>query len=441
MLKNLNLINKIKEKNNLPLVLFFVVLVNYLPLFINNAFTKTPHSVSAIIMSVCFLIEIVILSFIYLKNKDDVKIEKRNIIIFSIIFGILLIVQLKNFLQKNFYIMDIFNIGCTCINILLLYIAVYDLKISEEKFIGFFKGIFWIGIVAIIWNLFLFNKEVLSELGFSNINTKRIYMQNIKSFFANRNSFAFFLYISLVSSIFIMNFDNTKKFYKYSILILLFGIWSTHSKTGFSLAIVLLELFILLNNDYKLKKKIIMFVVVAILGMLGMLNIMGYIPGNLNASRNGFDDDVISAEDIKRFSGRTAIWKAGIDILNMSPLNYVFGVGRFNSTHVLEFEEKTFTQFHNVYLDILLTGGIIELVYIGFIYFIVIKKILKSDLKKIFKTIYLVMYLTYFGYIMLESCGRFSIGCVDTLCMIFFVTIPLLHANSVKEFEANEERK
>ena len=217
-----------------------------------------------------------------------------------------------------------------------------------------------------------------------------------------------------------------------------------HSKTGFILAIVLLELFILLNKYYKLKKKIIIFVTVGILGIFGLLSIMGYIPikvVNVPEGKVESQNDVISSKDIKRLSGRTTIWKAGIDILNMSPLNYIFGVGRFNSTHVLEFNDRTFTQFHNVYLDILLTGGIIELVYIVFIYFTVIKKIWKSDLNKIFKTIYLVMYLTYFGYIMLESCGRFSIGCVDTLCLIFFVTIPLLHANSQKKVETDEERK
>lgn len=125
--------NKLKNKDNLPIVLFVIVLINYLPLFINNAFTKESHSVSAIIMLVFFLIEICLLIYMFFKNKSDIKIEKRNMILLTIIFGILCIVQLKNFLQKNFYIMDIFNIGCTCINIFMLYITLYDLKISEKK--------------------------------------------------------------------------------------------------------------------------------------------------------------------------------------------------------------------------------------------------------------------------------------------------------------------
>ena len=57
--------NKLKNKDNLPIVLFVIVLINYLPLFINNAFTKDSHSVSAIIMSIFFLIEICLLIYIF----------------------------------------------------------------------------------------------------------------------------------------------------------------------------------------------------------------------------------------------------------------------------------------------------------------------------------------------------------------------------------------
>ena len=40
---------------------------------------------------------------------------------------------------------------------------------------------------------------------------------------------------------------------------------------------------------------------------------------------------------------------------------------------------------------------------------------------------------------MFESFGRFSIGSSDTICLIFFLTIPLLHANSIKIIEAKKQ--
>ena len=43
------------------------------------------------------------------------------------------------------------------------------------------------------------------------------------------------------------------------------------------------------------------------------------------------------------------------------------------------------------------------------------------------------MFISYFIYCSFESLSRFSIGCADTLCMIVFITIPILHAYSIKE--------
>jgi hypothetical protein len=41
------------------------------------------------------------------------------------------------------------------------------------------------------------------------------------------------------------------------------------------------------------------------------------------------------------------------------------------------------------------------------------------------------MYISYGIYALSESLSRFSIGCADTICMIFFITIPLLHSNTI----------
>lgn len=58
-----------------------------------------------------------------------------------------------------------------------------------------------------------------------------------------------------------------------------------------------------------------------------------------------------------------------------------------------------------------------------------------------YKSIYLSMFISYTIYMYFESVGRFSIGCSDTLCLIFFVTIPLLHSNSIVEQEDNNDKK
>ena len=426
----MKLMNKLKEKNNLPIVLFVFVLINYLPIFLVNAFTKEAKSVSMLIMAVCFCIEIGLLLLIYFYNIKQIKLNKKYIISMFGIMITMLIVQIRNVFEHKFFIMDIFNIGCIFINIFFFYIVVYDFSISDKLISTFFKEIVLIGMVAVVWNLVLYNKEILSQLGItlqSNLN-----FEVVKSFFPNRNSCAFYIYISIIANVFLLINEKNDRIYKCSILILLFGIWCTYSKTGYLIAILFLELIILTNNNYTIKKRILLCLSLGIIGIIGFLSIMGKIRINIYSNVPLSDNSIITQERVKRLSGRTDIWKRGVDILNSSYENYIFGTGRFYAISFLKFKNQTFSHFHNVYLELILTGGIIFFIYIGSIYFLVIKKIIKSDLKTSFKKMYIIMYITYSMYIVMESFGRFSIGYIDTLCIIFFITIPLLHANSIR---------
>ena len=417
-------INEKFKKNNFPLILFFIIFINYLPVFLNNGFTKESKSVNIVIMALCFIVEIFLLLCFYKINKNDIRLNKKKMIVLLIIITMMTLVQLSNFLQNNFFIMDIFNIGCIFINIFLLYIVIYDFEVQELELKKIFKGILFIGIIAIIWNIVLFYKEISNNLGIINL-TSNPYRDGIKSFFANRNSLAFFLFFTIIANCFLMMIDNEKKRYKFILFVLLFGSWCTYSKTGWTISIIFLELFFIFYDRYKIKEKVCICSIIGIIGIIGFMNITGQIESN----------------NMYRLSGRTNIWARALEILDESPLNYMFGVGRFNSTSRLVFETRTFTQFHNVYLDILLTGGLVQLIYTGFIYLSVIIKVLKSKMNKNFKKTYIIMFVMYAAYIMMESCGRFSIGAVDTLCMIFFITIPILHANSCTEIDEKEGKK
>ena len=424
-------INKLKDKNNLPVLLLLIIVLNFLPLFIGNAFTKDVNTVSAFVEVICFFGEIILLANVFFYNKNDLKINKNKIIALVVITVIMFFTQVKNFIQSKFFFMDILNIGCIFVNIILFYIALYDFKIQEKNIAKFFKGICIIGILATIWNLVLYAKEIFAEIGIINIDWDYSHIDNIKSFFANRNVLAFFLYLAIISSAILMNLENKSKKYWIFISVFIFGIWCTHSKTGFIQSIVFLELFIFFNKKYDLKKRLLICFGIGVLSILLFLNILGRLPENPKWQQ--IEGLVISDAQIKRLSGRKRIWQAGFNFLNQSPLNYIFGSGRFNSLEIIKFEDKTYAHFHNLYLDITLTGGLILLGYIFYMIYSIIRKIIKSDLKSIFKKIYIFMYITYGLYVLLESLGRFSVGCEDALCMIFLIAIPLLHSNSVKQ--------
>ena len=434
----MNFINRIKEKNSIATILYIILLINFIPIFATNAFFKEPMETSSILEIICYLTGFILLVFFYFQNRKLINISKNKIIVLSIICFIKFLVQIKNFFQNDFYIKDILDIGCFFSDIALFFILFYDFKVDEKSIKLFFKGIIYFSIMAIIWNFCLFNKEILAQFGIINENMQYTYIDNPKGFFVNRNTLAFFIFLAIISDAILINLDGEKKVYKFVFFILWFGVWCTHSKTAYIITVLFTELYILLNDKYNFKKKIIICTCIGILSILGFLNIMGRIPYNLQNDIK-VKELVVSDSRIKQLSGRKGLWICSINFLNKSPFNWIFGVGKFNSRKILMLDGKQYLHCHNLYLEFLITGGIIELIYIFYAFMLIVKKILASDLKKIYKKIYSIMYILYSMYIILESFGKISIGFEDLLCLIFFISIPLLHANSIKKDDKEEE--
>lgn len=412
-------------KENLPLILFIVIFINYVPLILPNMVSKDSFGVGTILMMICFIIEILILVGCLFKKVKLQKENKINLILLGLVTAILLIVQVVSFITTGkISFMDIMNIGCIFINLLLLVVAMLNIKVNEEHIYTFFKCIIYMSLAACLVNVILYFREIIITLGL--VKSKE--WVNIKSFFANRNQFAFFLYLGLIANFMVMQKSN-KLIYKIALPVFLVNLVLTMSRTGIMVVFIMFALMILLTDKISRKTKIITIIVLLIMSVIGIFAIRMYFPKLWNT----FDKYFLRIERIKDLSGRTDIWKVGTSLLFSSPFNFIFGVGRFKSTSLLDIDGKVFTQFHNIYLDILLTAGLVGLLYFAFIYFTVIKKVMKSDLSKRCKTLYLIMYITYGIYIMFESFGRFSIGSSDTICLIFFITIPLLHAESIKQ--------
>lgn len=417
---------KIKNKINLPIILFFVILINYIPLIIPNMISKESHGVGVVPMVICFGMGCVFIALYFFKKIEITKEIKRNIIVLTVISLVLFIIQIKNFILKEYKIMDLANIACQFVNILLLFISVMNLK-SDEKYISnFMNAMIIFGVISCVNNIILYFNEILQTLGFQ----KGAFMVHIKSFFANRNQFAFFMYVVIIADLFMILKEN-KLVYKLLLVLFLINLFFTMSRTGLLVIAIFAFIYFFSIDKISKKTKFILF-------MLGIVVLIGTI-FVVNEVNPLLVQKIARFDRIKDLSGRTEIWTRGIEILRQSPINWLFGVGRFKGTDVLQFENQTFTQFHNIYLDSLVTGGLMELCYILYIYYYVIKKVLKSDLEKKYKNLYITMFITYAIYICFESFGRFSIGCSDTLCLIFFVSIPLLHANSCNKIEEKNE--
>lgn len=422
---------KFKEENILPILLFVVVLVNYLPIIALNFTTKMSRAIGVVPMTISLFIECVILIGYYYKKVRIKKEMSYNFLILLGITAISLIIQVINFFNHELKILDLANIICKFINIFLLYILIMGVNVEEKYINNFMKAIVLMGIIACIQNIILYYDDILGHFG---LIEKAGALYPCKSFFPQKNPFAFFLYVSIISTILLLQKDSKiiYKIFLCSVLMLfLFNLILTFSRTGTAITILFIGLYFLATNKISKKAKFVVILLGVAAAIIVVCLLDQYNPDLLQK--------LLRLESIKNFTGRTEFWDLSKEMLSESPINMLFGVGRFKAATLIE--KYGVTQFHNTYVEFLVSGGIVELIYCMSFYIIVLIKIIKSKMDRKYKSIYIPMILTFFMYMLFESLGRFSIGWSDTICMIFFITIPLLHSNSSNEIKRLSEGK
>ena len=415
--------NKIFNKNILPIILVIMVILNYLPLIVLNCTIKSSKAAGISTLVPAFGIGFVYLFFFYIKK---VKITKPMVIEFVLLFLITIMwstVQIINYKSGNYYLNDIFNIFCKFVNVLFLFILIINIEIEEKYLLFFMKGMIIFGLISCIFNMIFYSQDILASLKIINIEGKIHYA---KSFFAQKNQYAYVLFTCIVSCFILLTSNErmrNKVFYLIFILLFLFNMIFTASRTGLAITGIFMLLYLIFNNKMKISSKIIAIVIIGLVcaGLIYFLYM--YNPELLL-------DRLLRAKSVSTLTGRTSIWDVALGVANESKATLVFGAGRFKGIDILQKAKKPFTQFHNTYLEFLVSGGIIELIYFLTIYaFVIIKIIISKSLDKKYKILFLCLYLSYFIYMFSESLGRFSIGGSDCLGLIFFVSIPLLFAN------------
>lgn len=426
---------KIKEKitsqNLLPFLLFLIILINFIPLIQLNIETKQSFAVEVKPMVIAMAIECVILALYYIKK---IKLTKPVIINFILLFVFTIattIIQYIAYKNNDYEILDFANIACKFVNILLLYVLIFGLKIEEKSLNVFMNLIVLMGIVACVQNIILYYDDILIHLKLVETTEKA---KAVKSFFAHKNQFAMYLVTSIIAIVFLFQKKN-KIWYKLylglAFILFWFNMVLTLSRTGTAVALIFFALWFLLTNKIKFVYKILIGVIGISCLFIGVNKLNEYNPELM--------DRILRLESVKTFTGRTKFWDLAEEELALSDVNTYLGIGRFKAERLIE--KYGVTQFHNTYVEFLVSGGILELAYFIILYLIIIITMLRSKMGWKYKSIYLSMFVSYAVYMYFESVGRFSIGCSDTLCLIFFVTIPLLHANSIVEAEENNKDK
>lgn len=430
-------LKKLRSENLIPFILFLIILINYIPLFKGNFVPDVTNSyaVTTKEMAICFAIELVLLAIFVLGRIKLLKINTIiNFVLLLITTAIMAIIQRQNYLTGNYEQLDFMNIACIFLNILMLFVVFTNLKIEEKYITWFFLGIVLTGLVACAANVYLYKEEILTML----TTAKQI---SIKSFFAHRNQFAVFLFVSIISNIMLILRTN-KKILKVLLFVplIIFGasIITTSSRTGIGATILFIILFFITTSSIKIVHKFFIVYLLTVAVISGYMITVNKYP-DLTVKMTEFVDNVLIRESsIKSFTGRDKFWDIALEVLQENNTNMSFGIGRFLAVDLLE--QYNVTQYHNFYIEALMTGGIMELAFFIFIHLFTLVKVFISKIDKKYKLLYLSMILSLAVYGMFESMSRFSIGCADTLCLIFFVTVPLLHANTYQNVKNNDEK-
>lgn len=422
---------KITSQNLLPFLLFLIILINFIPLIQLNIETKQSFAVEVKPMAIAMAIECVILALYYIKKIKLTKGVVINLILLLIVTAASTTIQYVAYQNNDYEVLDFANIACKFVNILLLYVLIFGLKIEEKSLNVFMNLIVLMGIVACVQNMILYYDDILIHLKLVVSDEKA---KAVKSFFAHKNQFAMYLVTSIIAIVFLFQKKN-KIWYKLylglAFILFWFNMVLTFSRTGTAVALIFFALWFLLTNKIK-------FIVKLLIGVIGIGCLFVGV-NKLNEYNPELMDRILRLDTVKTFTGRTKFWDLAEEELLLADTNTYFGIGRFKAERLIE--KYNVTQFHNTYVEFLVSGGILELAYFILLYLTIIIAMLRSKMGWKYKSIYLSMFVSYAIYMYFESVGRFSIGCSDTLCLIFFVTIPLLHAKSIVEQEDNIGKK
>ena len=152
---------KITSKNLLPLILFLIILINFIPLIQVNIETKESFAVEVKPMVIAMAIECMILILYYIKKIKITKEVVINLILLLIVTITSTTIQVIAYQNSDYEILDFANIACKFVNIFLLFVLIFGLKIEEKYLNTFMNCIVLMGIIACIQNMILYYNDIL----------------------------------------------------------------------------------------------------------------------------------------------------------------------------------------------------------------------------------------------------------------------------------------
>lgn len=335
------------------------------------------------------------------------------------LLGITAIYILVQILISTAYALDYSSLSLSLANQILgvIYLFIFfgifgSVKLSPLLFYAINRVILTFIVVACIYNFIEYQEEISKFLGITSP-----YELDIKSFFSNRNTFGWILAMGL-SLATINFFGSGRKLSKimYLLLIgfLLINLGLTLSRGGFMFYLVFLAVYIVL---YKGIRGLVFLTIIAVL-MFGLLNTF--------LGSDFVESNIIRAD--RGSTGRDGIQEYGVQYFLSN--NVWLGSGFIDPVNAV-YDEFNYVSFHNGYVTVLASGGIILFTfYIALMLFTVNNaiKIYKKD-RMIGASLFGLL-VAYAIYNMIESSVLLQKGGIEGVILrLYILFIPLYLAN------------
>ena len=412
-----------KKEVNILNCLFICILINIIP----TAALKTlqvPENIYTLLNGTAFIIQTGIM--IFALKERAYKISRESMTVLMLIIGTQMLTQVINYIRWGAIIMnDMVHIASVIINVYFFVLCTKYFEIEKKDLMQFMKKIVILGVIASLYNVLM---NITSMLNISNLTSS--YDVSFSSFFPNRNQFGIFLIIAVASNLYLIKESNKKRYGVIQVFFIINLILTMSRASILGLAVLYFVKFYMEynSNNWKISKnKFIILMTIYIIVVVAIIFLL--LEGTIIEM---LDNLFFRTDNLQSGSGRFAVWSNGIQIA--TKYNFLTGAGRFKAVELNNIEYNSpLEYFHSLYIETFATYGVIGVILLIVLLNKIFEKIKKSDKDEGIKVIMYASMITFLIISIFETTTRFSIGYADTISMIYFVTVPLICTNKIKQ--------
>lgn len=280
--------------------------------------------------------------------------------------------------------------------------------VSAGAWLTFLRLMLGLTFVAIAYNFFVHVSELPNISG-----AQSSYQFDFASFFANRNQFGLFLFISLFAHVLYIQSTKLRAWNAILFLTQFASLLLTMSRG--SIAATLTFLCVLAASNWK---RLPAQVALTIAGVLGAV-VTVWKPASARLPYQ-----FLVRSDVG-LAGRDQLWRFGIEVWQST--NLLLGAGSFRGLSMAQQAGMGQEEFHSFFVELLVSGGLFELILVMGIFAYAMRRLKHAGRtgQSIANTYGAALVgLTLLGLV--ESIGFFTIGFVGSLFTVMFLTWPLM---------------